>query len=107
MCGISGYIGKQHAGELIPAMIATQEHRGPDATGTYFDPGFAALGHNRLAIIDLSPDANQPFQDSTGRYVMVYNGEVYNYKELRETLSNNYNFITQSDTEVVLAAYLK
>ncbi|MEX2350201.1 MAG: asparagine synthase (glutamine-hydrolyzing), partial [Flavobacteriaceae bacterium] len=107
MCGISGYIGKQEAGELISTMMTTQQHRGPDASGKYFDRGFAALGHNRLAIIDLSPEANQPFQDATGRYVMVYNGEVYNYKELRETLSNDYTFKTQSDTEVVLAAYLK
>jgi len=107
MCGISGYIGKQEAEEMIAAMVATQQHRGPDATGSFIDKGFAALGHNRLSIIDLSAEANQPFTDTSGRYVMVYNGEVYNYRELRESLSNEYHFNTQSDTEVVLVAYLK
>jgi asparagine synthase (glutamine-hydrolysing) len=106
MCGISGYIGNKEFGRGIAAMVATQEHRGPDFSNTFTDENFAALGHNRLSIIDLSPEANQPFQDATGRYVMVYNGEVYNYRELRATLSKNYNFKTQCDTEVVLAAYL-
>lgn len=106
MCGISGYIGHQKFRQGIAAMVAAQAHRGPDFSAVFIDEGYAALGHNRLAIIDLTPEANQPFQDNSGRYVMVYNGEVYNYKELRETLSGTYNFKTQSDTEVVLAAYL-
>tara|TARA_R110002072_G_scaffold195752_1_gene353055 strand:- start:1218 stop:2948 length:1731 start_codon:yes stop_codon:yes gene_type:complete len=106
MCGISGYIGKQDASNTISAMIGAQSHRGPDASGSYFDSGFAALGHNRLSIIDLSAEANQPFIDSSGRYIMVYNGEVYNYKEIRESLKGHYDFKTQSDTEVVLAAYM-
>lgn len=107
MCGISGYIGNKVFRESIAAMVATQAHRGPDFSDVYLDSGHAALGHNRLAIIDLSPEANQPFQDPTGRFVMVYNGEVYNYKELRQKLSKDYLFKTQCDTEVVLAAYLK
>lgn len=107
MCGISGYIGTKEFGQGIAAMVAAQAHRGPDFSDAFIEEGFAALGHNRLAIIDLSPEANQPFQEPTGRYVMVYNGEVYNYKELRETLSSDYPFKTQCDTEVVLAAYLK
>jgi asparagine synthase (glutamine-hydrolysing) len=106
MCGISGYIGNKEFRQSIAAMVASQEHRGPDFSDIFMDTGFAALGHNRLSIIDLSAEANQPFQDATGRYVMVYNGEVYNYRELRETLSNDYIFKTQSDTEVVLAAFI-
>lgn len=107
MCGISGYIGEKEFRQEIKAMVEVLEHRGPDFSDVYLDKGFAALGHNRLSIIDLSEEANQPFQDVSGRYVMVYNGEVYNYRELRETLSKDYPFKTQSDTEVVLAAYLK
>tara|TARA_R110000850_G_scaffold275701_1_gene415552 strand:+ start:2784 stop:4505 length:1722 start_codon:yes stop_codon:yes gene_type:complete len=107
MCGISGYIGTKKFTEGIKTMVSVLQHRGPDFSDVYSDKGFAALGHNRLAIIDLSAEANQPFLDTTGRYVMVYNGEVYNYRELRGNLSTNYNFKTQCDTEVVLAAYLK
>jgi len=107
MCGISGYVGVGNAKEFLSKMVAIQHHRGPDASGIFCDPGLAALGHNRLAIIDLSAQANQPFKDNSGRYVMVYNGEVYNYKEIRESLKGNYDFKTQSDTEVVLAAYIQ
>ncbi len=107
MCGISGYVGAINTKEFLPKMVATQHHRGPDVSGSYTDPGFAALGHNRLSIIDLSEEANQPFTDRSGRYVMVYNGEVYNYKEIRESLKGKYQFRTQSDTEVVLAAYIE
>ncbi|MHB1147218.1 MAG: asparagine synthase (glutamine-hydrolyzing) [Lutibacter sp.] len=106
MCGIAGIIGnyKEHQ---LNAMLTSQHHRGPDATGKYVDPNFAAMGHNRLAIIDLSEQANQPFLDSSGRYVLVFNGEIYNYIELKEILTKEYFFKTSSDTEVLLAAYVK
>jgi asparagine synthase (glutamine-hydrolysing) len=105
MCGIAGIIGayKEHQ---LDAMLISQHHRGPDATGKYLDAGFAALGHNRLAIIDLSPQSNQPFIDVSGRYVIVFNGEIYNYIELKADLGNQYDFKTESDTEVLLAAYI-
>ncbi|MBZ9628913.1 asparagine synthase (glutamine-hydrolyzing) [Psychroflexus sp. CAK1W] len=106
MCGISGYVGTASAKNFLSQMVSSQHHRGPDASGIYEDPGFAALGHNRLSIIDLSAEANQPLTDASGRYVIVYNGEVYNYKEIRDSLKGHYNFRTQSDTEVVLAAYI-
>ncbi|GGB08431.1 amidotransferase 1, exosortase A system-associated [Puia dinghuensis] len=80
-------------------------HRGPDATG-FFTEGPASLGHLRLSIIDLSTAANQPFIDNSGRYVMVFNGEIYNYQEVKAGLSG-YAFHTSSDTEVLLAAYTK
>ena len=88
-------------------MLQAQKHRGPDHTGVYLDEGFAVLGHNRLSIIDLSEAANQPFSDATGRYQLVFNGEIYNYKELKKELASFYSFKTSSDTEVLLATYLK
>jgi asparagine synthase (glutamine-hydrolysing) len=105
MCGIAGIIGTYNEQQL-DAMLFSQHHRGPDATGKYLEEGFAALGHNRLAIIDLSPHSNQPFMDHSGRYVMVFNGEIYNYIELKEELRNQYDFKTESDTEVLLAAFI-
>jgi asparagine synthase (glutamine-hydrolysing) len=105
MCGIAGILGTYKELQL-DAMLASQHHRGPDATGKYFDGGFAALGHNRLAIIDLSSQSNQPFLDNSGRYIIVFNGEIYNYKELKAELQNQYDFKTESDTEVLLAAFM-
>ena len=105
MCGIAGIIGKYEVTQL-DAMLTSQHHRGPDATAKYFDSDHAALGHNRLAIIDLSTESNQPFIDSTGRYVVVFNGEIYNYIEIKATLKNQYSFKTESDTEVLLAAFI-
>jgi asparagine synthase (glutamine-hydrolysing) len=92
----------------LDAMVASQRHRGPDATGTYVSPcGLAALGHNRLSIIDLSDAGRQPMSDRSGRYWIVFNGEIYNYLELRKGLAADYSFLTDTDTEVLLAAYLK
>ena len=105
MCGIAGIVGDFNNYQL-EAMLLSQHHRGPDATGTYIDGDFAALGHNRLAIIDLSPQSNQPFLDPVGRYVLVFNGEIYNYIELKAELKGHYVFKTDSDTEVLLAAFL-
>jgi asparagine synthase (glutamine-hydrolysing) len=105
MCGIAGIIGDFETHQL-DAMLLSQNHRGPDATGKYYDVNFAALGHNRLAIIDLSELANQPFLDPSGRYVLVFNGEIYNYIELKAELKAHYTFKTESDTEVLLAAFI-
>lgn len=105
MCGIAGIIGDFGTCQL-DAMLLSQHHRGPDATGKYNDGNFAALGHNRLAIIDLTPQSNQPFLDPSGRYVLVFNGEIYNYIELKAELHGHYTFKTDSDTEVLLAAFI-
>jgi asparagine synthase (glutamine-hydrolysing) len=105
MCGIAGIMGDYKESQL-DAMLSSQHHRGPDATGKYFDAGFVALGHNRLAIIDLSVQSNQPFIDQSGRYILVFNGEIYNYIEIKEALRNQYDFKTESDTEVLLAAFI-
>ncbi len=103
MCGIAGIVG-ENANELIWSMLEVQKHRGPDFSGIWGEPGII-LGHNRLSIIDLSSDANQPMLSECGRYVIVFNGEIYNYKELKEVLKD-YPFKTESDTEVLLAAYV-
>ena len=105
MCGIAGILGKNAKSNLIDDMLMVQHHRGPDYKGKWLEEG-VALGHNRLSIIDLSNSANQPFSDRTKRYSIVFNGEIYNYIELKEKLKSSYNFQTTSDTEVLLAAYI-
>ena len=108
MCGIAGVFGAgSELGEL-EAMVAAQGHRGPDANGIHVDAthtgALAALGHNRLSIIDLSDAGIQPMSDPNGRYWLAFNGEIYNYRELRAELQG-FPFRTDTDTEVILAAY--
>lgn len=108
MCGIAGIVWKGNpevTRPLIRRMTDAIAHRGPDAGGHYEDE-MIALGHRRLSIIDLSPDANQPFWDASGRYAIIFNGEVYNFKDIRRELVN-YPFRTKCDTEVILAAYIE
>ena len=105
MCGISGIINHKDASSLILKMTDAQAHRGPDAKGIYSNE-VDALGHNRLSIIDLSESGNQPLYSADKRYVIIFNGEVYNYTELKIKLKEHYHFVTQTDTEVVLAAWL-
>jgi len=78
-------------------------HRGPDGTGVFVEKG-VSLGHNRLAIIDLSDKGSQPMRSRDGRFIIIYNGEIYNYRELKTELTG-YPFQSSSDTEVILAAY--
>lgn len=106
MCGIAGIIGADACQATMEAMLRKQQHRGPDHTGIFSEDN-SILGHNRLSIIELSEEANQPFHSPDGKYVLVFNGEIYNYQELRSSLKNEYAFHTQSDTEVLLAAYIK
>ncbi|MBY0539733.1 asparagine synthase (glutamine-hydrolyzing) [Patescibacteria group bacterium] len=105
MCAINGIAGGKGKGDeaLISRMNEVTKHRGPDGSRVFFDDTFA-LGFNRLAIIDLSENAMQPMTDASGRYTLVFNGEIYNYKELKQELAE-YPFKTESDSEVILAAY--
>lgn len=110
MCGITGILSFNVVGrmQLVHLEHATRslEKRGPDHHGSWFDER-VGLGHRRLSIIDVSPEANQPFWDDSGRYAIVYNGEVYNYQEIRARLkAGGVNFQTSCDTEVVLQAYI-
>ncbi len=105
MCGIAGIFGESWELSQLEAMVHSQHHRGPDAQGLYFDPScIAGLGQNRLSIIDLSEAGKQPMHTPDGRFQLVMNGEIYNYRELRAELSD-YPYKSLTDTEVVLAAY--
>lgn len=106
MCGIAGIYnqsGMAVDSSTIRSMCDAMLHRGPDAGGYLTEDGIA-LGHRRLSIIDLSDAANQPFTDVSGRYTLVFNGELYNYREVRNMLPA-YPFRTSSDTEVLVAAF--
>ena len=108
MCGISGYISNNNKLSKSDFIRATNamNHRGPDAEGFYENENQTLfLGHKRLSIIDLSPASNQPFFSNCGRYVMVYNGELYNFKEIKEQLQLQTR--TTGDTEVILEAFIK
>ena len=111
MCGITGFWQPEEASEadllsIVRPMTATLAHRGPDDSGDWADPRSGlALGLRRLAIIDLSPNGAQPMLSSSGRYVIVFNGEVYNFGRMRAELEPlGYKFRGGSDTEVMLAA---
>ncbi|MGE3313516.1 MAG: asparagine synthase (glutamine-hydrolyzing) [Planctomycetaceae bacterium] len=103
MCGIAGYVGAYVPG-LMTRMNAAQQHRGPDGSGIFEDPYAAAsLGHVRLAILDLSDQAAQPMVSRDERFVLVFNGEIYNFRELRNELaSDGIPFASSGDTEVLL-----
>jgi asparagine synthase (glutamine-hydrolysing) len=110
MCGITGVIyrdGRRAAPEILRAMTTTIAHRGPDGEGVQvFDGG--GLGHRRLAIIDLSPDGAQPMSAAGGTVWIVFNGEIYNFLELRSELERlGHRFRSRSDTEVILEAWLE
>tara|TARA_B110000503_G_scaffold106762_1_gene159480 strand:- start:118 stop:1902 length:1785 start_codon:yes stop_codon:yes gene_type:complete len=110
MCGIIGQI--KIDGEVDQArfleMIKTLEHRGPDGEGAFFSSDKKnALGHSRLSFLDLSNSGKQPMSNSEATVWISFNGEIYNYLELREELRFDYQFVTESDTEVILAAYQK
>jgi asparagine synthase (glutamine-hydrolysing) len=108
MCGICGVIGNPDE-RLIEEMLARIAHRGPDDQGIYigeFTAGRAGLGHRRLSIIDLSPAGHEPMADSRGEIVLTYNGEIYNFKELRRDLEAlGHAFRSETDAEVLIYAY--
>jgi asparagine synthase (glutamine-hydrolysing) len=92
--------------ERLRATVQLLRHRGPDADGIYVGKGIG-LAHTRLSLVDLNPRSNQPFWDETGRYVLVFNGEIYNFDDLRSTLEQRgVRFHTTSDTEVLLYALI-
>ena len=106
MCGIAGVFGSCNP-RVVDQMIDAQIHRGPDDRGIWSDPRVpAAIGHCRLSIIDLTPSGHQPMSYDDERLWITYNGEIYNFKELRAELEGQgHRFRSDSDTEVILAAY--
>lgn len=113
MCGITGFIDLQRGtgtAELratVKAMADRIRHRGPDDDGVWVDEATGvALGHRRLSILDLSPEGHQPMVSASGRYVIIFNGEIYNFAELRRELEAlGHRYRGRSDTEVMLAAF--
>lgn len=111
MCGIAGFLGQtrfrnRHEFETMAVRMAqTLAHRGPDASGVWIDlDSNIALAHRRLSVLDLSPEGGQPMVSASGRFVVVFNGEIYNFKELRAELQPH-RFRGSSDTEVMLSAF--
>jgi len=109
MCGICGVFNLDSApvhAKILEHMADAIAHRGPDGDGYFIDQNIG-FGHRRLAVIDLSADADQPMSSGLDGYTLVYNGEIYNYRELRKELTKlGHGFKTKSDTEVVLRAYI-
>jgi asparagine synthase (glutamine-hydrolysing) len=109
MCGIAGIARLTNQDECVEKVRTMNQHiahRGPDAEGIWSN-AFCVLGHRRLSIIDTSEAGNQPFKIESEHLVVVFNGEIYNYLELRKELESTHSFTTQTDTEVILAAYKK
>ena len=110
MCGIAGIMrfgGRRVEPQEIEKLTATLAHRGPDGSGTFISSGGnVALGHTRLAILDLTDKAAQPMTDVSGTMTIVYNGEIYNFLEIRSELETlGHSFRSESDTEVLLAGF--
>jgi asparagine synthase (glutamine-hydrolysing) len=108
MCGIAGIVGldRDEAAEAAERMSNALAHRGPDASGVWKD-STVAFGHRRLAILDLSSAGLQPMRTPDGRFTIVHNGEVYNFREVARALERERGFVARSstDTEVILHAY--
>ena len=106
MCGIAGILGKKHNTGLLPSALRCLQHRGPNSEAIWCnEDGSVGLGHRRLSIIDLSAAAAQPMVYE-GRFVIIHNGELYNYVEIRKELQQKgYSFHSNSDTEVIVSAY--
>ncbi|MBC8145210.1 MAG: asparagine synthase (glutamine-hydrolyzing), partial [bacterium] len=106
MCGIAGIVGGGNR-ETLERMINTLQHRGPDDGGVeWFDGHGVGLAHRRLSILDLSPAGHQPMVNERGSRWITYNGEIYNFLEIRsELIAHGHRFTSNTDTEVILAAY--
>jgi len=109
MCGIVGFLGKTRDDRSIEKMLQVQAYRGPDDRGVYVgkvSETHVHLGHNRLAIQDVTSCGHQPFVSACGEYVIIFNGEVYNFKSIGDDLEKlGHTFVSNSDTEVILYAY--
>src|SRR5438876_2095171 len=108
MCGIAGWLlndPRRYGATDLQRMLDAISHRGPDDTGTHIEDSGVALGHNRLSIIDLSPGGHQPMVNASNGDVLTFNGEIYNFRELRHELeAKGHRFRSQCDTEVLLHA---
>src|SRR5262245_6965420 len=108
MCGIAGIVARRHVIDLdcvVKGMADRARHRGPDDHGSYVE-GRVALGHRRLSIVDVSRLGHQPMISADRRYIITFNGEIYNFRDLKsELMKLGYDFRSGTDTEVILHAY--
>ena len=106
MCGIVGFTNNiDNSNDVLEKMMDRIRHRGPDAEGKYIDENIA-LGHRRLSIIDVSSSGDQPIFNEDSSLVIVFNGEIYNYKDIRQELVDaGHTFKTNTDTEVLIHGY--
>lgn len=105
MCGIAGYYGIEKNEKLLKIMNSAQAHRGPDGEGYYFD-NLVGFAHRRLTIIDTTKAGSQPMYSHDKRFVLIFNGEIYNYRELKQQLeAKGHKFSSDSDSEVILVGY--
>src|SRR5437868_10997416 len=113
MCGIAGFVGgdwpnADAARAVLERMTASLRHRGPDRSNIWLDPGSnIGFAHTRLAIVDLSAAGDQPMRSHSGRYLIIYNGEIYNHQQMRQEMTDAGsapNWAGHSDTETLLAA---
>ena len=106
MCGFTGFTNHiDNSNAVLQEMLNRIKHRGPDAEGTYIDEDIA-LGHRRLSIIDVSDAGTRPLYSADGNLALLFNGEIYNYKTIRQTLiEKGYQFATQTDSEVLIYGY--
>src|SRR3989344_8481101 len=102
MCGIFGFTRKDN--KLLKKGLAKIRHRGPDDFGTYSDK-YVSLGHRRLSIIDLTKAGKQPMFNEDKTLAIIFNGEIYNYKDLKSGLKKSHKFKSETDTEVLLHLY--
>jgi asparagine synthase (glutamine-hydrolysing) len=109
MCGILGYISEKEIDQgKFKSLLSLMDHRGPDDSGTFFHKDRVALGQTRLSIIDLSDDGHQPMISQCGNYVIIFNGEIYNYQDIRkELVGKDYKFASATDTEAILNGYIE
>ena len=108
MCGIVGFFSRTVDRAEFSSALKVIAHRGPDDEGIFAIKDNFLFGHRRLAIIDLSPKGHQPMHSNDGNYTIIYNGEVYNFKEEREILiAKGYTFNSHTDTEVILNQYIE
>jgi asparagine synthase (glutamine-hydrolysing) len=110
MCGIAGFLSHRLQEKQLSLITKRLAHRGPDAEGLFFDNQSGiniGLGHRRLSIIDLSSAANQPMVSQCGRYTIIYNGEVYNFREIAGLKLHGFSWRTHSDTEVILESFAR
>src|SRR5574337_271179 len=109
MCGIAGLLSRPgtESASIVERMVVSIRYRGPDDSGVWSDDAQGVtIGHARLSILDLSPEGHQPMVSASGRYVITYNGEVYNFADLSKELQREgARFRGHSDTEVMLAAF--